>query len=646
MDNITLLTKEQVWDEENKSIVIRKRGVKSETTDFAKMLGGIDQYFTKSDTFENGKDSQTARRRYGVSDVGEMFPYFSDRNDFGVRPVIKYNNVQEIPANSRAEVVKSIDGIYEVEYGYYPQSAVPIDMQRELNGQQKKEALEETGNHYAIDTRKFLARKEQVIQELKEYIYEGKRYVKLEIKRDDEIGYKGQALNVQRLSNSNSYLPGYDSVWFEVEPLKWLIDPEQKLMISKNLLFSGVPFSSEFSGEENNIEFEESQLGNFLNNFFIDDIQQKYEIGLNNDYSDYKKEYKNASESLGFDFKSSTPEDIMRACIISDIPIYLHGDKGEGKSDRVLQQDKDATILYLGSERDESLNGTSVYNPEKDMVIDKKPEWLVKLEDKCEKEPDKIHILFFDELSNAEERMQKMIYNIVLKKEVNGRWNLPEQVRIVAAGNERKDSGGATELLEPLYDRFAHVNIVTTVDNWIDWATNDENEYGVIDFENAENQRKTKIHPAIIAFIAYKEKQGIKVLRTEFNGVEPNADPRKWQMASNLLYGSNKPYMLKALIGEELATEFAEFCKQKVISIDDVINNNYENEKLRMNSARAYATVTYLANVSEEYEEKVREFIGKIGEEYVQVFDKLREGYKNSEQEADSKNQDDGQLEI
>ena len=53
-------------------------------------------------------------------------------------------------------------------------------------------------------------------------------------------------------------------------------------------------------------------------------------------------------------------------------------------------------------------------------MIDVKPTWLKKLEEKCEKEPDRFHIVFLDEITNALLSIQGIAFNIVLDREVNG----------------------------------------------------------------------------------------------------------------------------------------------------------------------------------------------------------------------------------
>jgi len=304
----------------------------------------------------------------------------------------------------------------------------------------------------------------------------------------------------------------------------------------------------------------------------------------------------------GFDFSDVSEEEIIRGAIESDIAVFLHGKSSDGKSARVKQIDPDCIIIYLRNATPESLNGKSVYDSDAGKMIDIKPTWLVKLEEICEKEPDKLHILFFDEITNALPSIQGIAFNIVLDKEVNGKWKLPSNARIVAAGNEMKDSLAANQLAEPLFNRFVHVYIETTVDKWLEWANNNN------------------IHPAIYVYIAFKRE---KSLRSKYNGITPNADPRKWEMASKMLYKTNKPEMIRGLVGEDITREFIAFCQQKVITLQDVLNDNYRHEDLQMNMAERYATVIGLASVDEANFIKVRKFVSKLGPELLSLFESL-----------------------
>ena len=302
-------------------------------------------------------------------------------------------------------------------------------------------------------------------------------------------------------------------------------------------------------------------------------------------------------------FGQVSEEEIIRGAIESGVAVFLHGPSSEGKSARVKQIDPTCEIIYLRNATPESLNGKSVYNQATGEMMDVKPSWLRKLEEKCEKEPDRFHIVFLDEITNALPSIQGIAFNIVLDREVNGVWKLPENARIVAAGNDMKDSLAANQLAEPLFNRFAHVYIKTTTESWLKWAS------------------EHNIHPAIYSYIAYKKGE---TLRSKYDGEKPNADPRKWEMASKMLYATGSPEMLRALVGEDITREFVQFCNQQVITLDDVINGNYTQRDIQaLNTAERYATTMGLSQVDDANLEKVRSFVTGLGAEFGAIFDAL-----------------------
>ena len=323
----------------------------------------------------------------------------------------------------------------------------------------------------------------------------------------------------------------------------------------------------------------------------------------NKKYSFKEKERIKKQNPYGFNFGAVSEEEIIKGVIESGVAVFLHGPSSEGKSARVKQIDPDCVIIYLRNATPESLNGKSVYNQATGEMIDVKPSWLKKLEEKCEKEPDRFHIVFLDEITNALPSIQGIAFNIVLDREVNGIWKLPDNARIVAAGNDMKDSLAANQLAEPLFNRFAHVYIKTTTESWLKWAS------------------ENNIHPAIYSYIAYKKGE---VLRSKYDGEKPNADPRKWEMASKMLYATGSPEMLRSLVGEDITREFVQFCNQQVITLDDVINGNYTDRDIQtLNTAERYATTMGLTQVDDDNLEKVRKFVIGLGAEFRAIFDAL-----------------------
>ena len=132
-----------------------------------------------------------------------------------------------------------------------------------------------------------------------------------------------------------------------------------------------------------------------------------------------------------------------------------------------------------------------------------------------------------------------------------------------------------------------------------------------------------KIHPSVYAFIAYKSFKGEEVLRTKYDGKKPNADPRKWELASKVLYETRKPEMIRSLVGKELTMEFVSFCQQRVITIEDVLSGNYTESDLDMNTGEKYNTAVGLSSVSKEHFEKIREFVKRLGPEICATFETM-----------------------
>ena len=502
---------------------------------------------------------------------------------YGARPALEFSSIFNIPTNGEG-VKKAADGVQEVEYGYYPQRATSKGMQEILEVRYRNNLLLKTKNIYTTINYNKHNHLSSILNPNQEYEYNGKRYVRIEA----DLRKLKKGGDTVTLSNGEIYRNG-DNVWIEVEPVKWLVDEKTEIMFTEKVIFVGGRFNKK--GIYLTKDFDKTEIKKFMDIYFARELVQSRGMGqqsqtiatsttIKNDsveINEREKEQqtrsdlaeKNKKEELqhtitaredrspyDLKFDEVSESDIIKGAIESNVSIFLHGKPGCGKSDRVKQLDPDFIELNLSHLDPELLDGLAGEKDGKAVHI--KPPWLEELEAKCQEEPDKIHILFLEELTNASQMMQSKAYGIALDKKVAGRWKLPENVRVVAAGNELEDSLVANEIAEPLYDRFAHVNVETSVDDWLEWAVTPENFYERLDYKK-QDESKQKIHPAIYAYIAYK---GDEVLRTPYNREkpEPHADPRRWKMASDMLYASNNPNTLKAIIGENLTEDFVAFC--------------------------------------------------------------------------------------
>ena len=640
---LTLLSVEQIWGNSQLE-VLKKYGTKIAATDLCILTRGCvrDEDYVDEDKSLTGRTcvawTKTVNKYVKEIFIDGLCSCCGYINDIScvIRPVLQ-NSTISLPST-----VSDHNIIMEIEYGEYPQNAPSATMQKKLEKEYKK-GMNKTGRSYTFSSSPcddFDTLFKPITYD--EYEYHGKKYIRVRA-----IAEYPDYESI--LSNGLACKDG-DYFWVQVSPVKWLIDDKTGLLISKKGLVAGIGFGDVKYYDGMSYDFDKSELKKYLDTHMMHDLFQntvslnvsniqKHHIKSiqnhpsqnqptqvtqqNSSTQDVKVEDTQAIENKSeydevkqvelqvekrknpydLNFNKVSEEDIIKGAVESGVAVFLHGPSSEGKSARVKQIDPTCEIIYLRNATPESLNGKSVYNQQTGEMIDVQPTWLKKLQEKCKNEPDRYHIVFFDEITNALPSIQGIAFNIVLDREVNGIWKLPENARIVAAGNDMKDSLAANQLAEPLFNRFAHVYIKTTTESWLNWAS----EYN--------------IHPAIYTFIAYTKGA---VLRSGYNGEKPNADPRKWEMASKMLYSTRNPEMLRALVGEDITKEFVAFCNQEVITLNDVINENYNYRDIEvLNTAERYATIIGLTQVDEENLEKVRDFAISLGAEFGAIFDSL-----------------------
>ena len=615
MGRYRLLSEKEVF--ENKLNIFDHYSREAYLTDFALLHGGINVdssnntiingYWWLSDV-HNGSDKVSC-----VGKDGNLTASTRSIPIVGVRPAIDYSLIRPYIEGDR----EIAPGLKEVFFGEYPTNVVNKELSDDLEQcyQSSNGCLTILNQSYSGGNgergNKFIANKYQV------YGYNGGKYIRVV---PNKTNYYTSLHDGSAVEKDRSY-------WVKVEPISWLVDEDNYVAVSEYILFAGVPFGNEYTKD-----YDSSILKTFIDGRFAHEVD-RYIIQNNPVRKErgkvMEKSYKN---SYGFDTSKVTEEDIIKGSIESDVAVFLHGRSSDGKSARVKELDPDCEIIYMRNATPDSLNGKSVYDASTGKMIDVPPTWYTKVVDKCNKESDKIHIVFFDELTNALPSMQGMAFNIILDHEVNGKWKLPKNARIAAAGNDLSDSLAANKMAEPLFNRFAHVYINTEVEDWLKWAKAPKKEYQRLDYTNFKPERK--IHPAVISYIRYKSTSGQDVLRTPFTGDKPNADPRKWEMASKVLYKTNKPEMLRSLIGEPLTKDFVEFVRRNVITVEDVINHNYDEEIFDMDISEKFTTAVGLSSVDEEHFEEVRNFVSSLGPEVRTTFETMWAGSDESRLET------------
>jgi hypothetical protein len=177
--------------------------------------------------------------------------------------------------------------------------------------------------------------------------------------------------------------------------------------------------------------------------------------------------------------------------------------------------------------------------------------------------------LFLDELPNSSNDVQAASYQLILDRAL-GMYELPDNWAVAAAGNYRTDMALVNQMASALKNRFYHLHLRTSVEDYAPVA------------------QGLGIHPMIIGFLRFKpNKLNAFDNPTDETAMQyiKNSDAfhtsRTWEMASDVLndFGVDRfeesfP-LIAGSIGVNAATELQGFVKyySKLPDLDDLIEN-------------------------------------------------------------------------
>lgn len=513
-----------------------------------------------------------------VNNDGKFSSAFSNKNQMGVRIAIPFNDIEDFK-------LSEIDSL-NVEY---PLTAIGGMVAKTIDKlfDNKSKLIIKTGRSHDIDGKLY-----------DEFEVFGIRFIKKENKTD------------QKVLSDGTFTEKDKDVYLKVESIPFTVDEKAQLIYSTFILFS-----ADFDSRGR--EFKDSDLIRKLNDGFLksinDELEHKEPCILFGEEENFE------NNRYRFDFSNLTEEEIIEICINSNIAVFLHGKTGTGKTERMLTLDRNLELIDFGCTSSDGFTGIVAKDFNSKELFLYEPYWYKNLCKKCKEEQDKLHILFLEELTNAKNDIQKVAFEVTLNKTLTNsgfRLKLPENAVVCAAGNEASESKSANAMSEPLFGRFAHVYIDTDSEEWLKWALKRKKAGKQLLYKKQEENNS--IHPAIVDYIRVN---GDRVLRTPYNGITPNADPRKWALASKALYKSNNPNVLRAFVGEEITQDFIKFCKMNLITVDDVINDRCQVENIPFDPSLRWYTTICLSTVDDENVDKVRQFVSGLGKEFLAVFD-------------------------
>ena len=231
----------------------------------------------------------------------------------------------------------------------------------------------------------------------------------------------------------------------------------------------------------------------------------------------------------------------LNSLIEGKIPVFVWGSPGIGKSSIVkqiaLEKGLEFVDLRLSLLDPTDLKGIPFFDQEHNEAVWASPSFLPK--DKSSK-----GVLFLDEINTAPPSVQASAYQLVLDRKV-GEYELPKGWSIVAAGNNESDRGVVYRMPPPLANRFVHLNMEVSFEDWKGWA------YG------------HGIDSSIIAFLHYDQSKLFAFDPSKNEKSFPT--PRSWEYVHRVLSSKVDEKLLMEIVsgavGSESAIAFMSFRK-------------------------------------------------------------------------------------
>jgi len=157
-------------------------------------------------------------------------------------------------------------------------------------------------------------------------------------------------------------------------------------------------------------------------------------------------------------------------------------------------------------------------------------------------------ILFLDEINMAPPAVQGIAQQLILDRKV-GSYVVPEDWFIWSAGNRKNDYAAVFDMPAPLANRFIHLEVNSTLDEFKEYALLND------------------IDDRIISFLNFRPKLLHKIDKNSPSW----PSPRSWDIANKLLKAD---LSVDAAVGKGAGSEFRSFCKiyKELPKIEPILN--------------------------------------------------------------------------
>ena len=279
-------------------------------------------------------------------------------------------------------------------------------------------------------------------------------------------------------------------------------------------------------------------------------------------------------------------------CFAKKRPLFLWGPPGIGKSEVVagITQDLGGLMidLRLGQMDPTDIRGIPFYNKELN-----KMDWAppIELPDPETASQYPIVVLFLDEMNSAAPAVQAAAYQLILNRRI-GKYYLPDNVVMVAAGNRESDKGVTYRMPTPLANRFVHLEMRVDFPVWQEWAV------------------QNNIHKDVVGYLSFA-KQDLYDFDAK-SASRSFATPRSWTFVSELLEDEDTDEntltdLVAGAVGEGLAVKFQAHRKiaSKMPKPEEILSGKVKDLQVKEVSAMYSLVISMCYELKGAIERKV-----------------------------------------
>ena len=180
-------------------------------------------------------------------------------------------------------------------------------------------------------------------------------------------------------------------------------------------------------------------------------------------------------------------------------------------------------------------------------------------------------VLFLDEMNSAPPSVLAAAYQLILNRRI-GKYRLPDNVVMLAAGNRESDKGVTFRMPTPLANRFVHFEMKVNFDDWFEWAV------------------KNNVHKDVVGYLNFA-KQDLYDFDSKSSS-RAFATPRSWVFVSDLIGDDNLDNrtvtdLVAGTVGEGLAVKFVAHRKvaSKMPNPSEILEGKVKNMEVNEVSA-------------------------------------------------------------